>query len=177
MKPSEVLIEASLLAYCELNGIDPATRNDIPMPKKNTYTPVHFGYDDGCARTVLLMIGEWRDGNITLEGHDLDMVTAAFFHLFGYTVEPGLKQFQLRKYKNGVVTHIVDDRMSVYHTDRREKHALSWSLMASDDRPDELRLFVNSTQTKMYMNFSMSKDATAEFGRRLAEAAEWDIAA
>ena len=145
--------------------------------RKRHFTDVQFGYHDGRIDTVRLMISEHQDGDITIEGHDLDMVTAAFFHLFGYTVEPSLKRFQLRKYKNGLTTSIVDDRMSIYHRDRREKHALSWSLMVSDDRPDELRLFVNSTQTKMYMNFMMDKDTTAEFGRRLSEAAQWDVAA
>ena len=145
--------------------------------RKRHFTDVQFGYHDGRIDTVRLMISEHQDGDITIEGHDLDMVTAAFFHLFGYTVEPSLKRFQLRKYKNGWTTHIVDDRMSIYRRDRRKKYALSWSLMVSDDRPNELRLWVESTQAKMYMNFMMDKDTTAEFGRRLAEAAKWDIAA
>ena len=77
----------------------------------------------------------------------------------------------------GPVTEIVDDRMSIFHRGRREEHDLSWSLMRSDMHPDELRLWVQSTQAKMYMNFMMDKATTEEFGRRLAAAAEWEVAA
>ena len=147
------------------------------MARKRHFTDVQFWKYDGRRDTIRLVVTDMEDASITLEGHDLDMVAAAYFHLFGYTVEPGLKQFDLRKYKNGGVTHIVDDRMSIHHPDRRKKHALSWSLMVSDDRPGELRLWVQTTQTKMWMSLNMSKATTEEFGRRLASAAEWEVAA
>lgn len=147
------------------------------MTRKRHFTDVQFGYYDGRVDTVRLMIGEWQDGDLTIEGDDLDMVTAAFFHLFDHTVEPSLKSFGLRKYKNGAVTHIVDDRCGIYGRRWKKRHPLSWSLMESDTRPGELRLFVNSTETKMYMNFMMDKKTTQEFGRRLAAAAEWEVAA
>lgn len=143
---------------------------------KGHHTDVKFGYYDGNVRTVALFVGEMHDASVTLEGHDLDMVTAAYFHLFGHTVEPGLRKFGLRKYKNGAVTTVTDDRMSIYYPDRRDAHELSWSLSVSDSRPGELRLWVESTQTKMWLNFMMDKATTEEFGRRLASAAEWDVA-
>lgn len=76
------------------------------MTRKKHYTDVRFGYFDGNARTVALFIGEMQDGEVVLEGDDLDMVTAAYFHLFGHTVEPGLKTYGLRKYRNAHVTQL-----------------------------------------------------------------------
>ena len=143
------------------------------MPRrKRHYTDVRFGE---CVGAVRLMTDGGQVADLTIEGVDLDMVTAAFFHLFGYAVEPGLKRFQLRKYKNASFATVTDDRMSIYYPSRRKEHALAWSLSSSDDRPGELRLWVQSTQAKMYMNFMMDKATTAEFGCRLAAAAEWDL--
>lgn len=144
------------------------------MSKRKHYTQIQFGYYDGNIRTVRLMIGEWEDGSVTLEGDDLDMVTAAFFHLRGHQVHPGLKHYGLRKYKNGATTEITDDRMS------RKKGSgdpLSYSLSINDARPGDLRLWVESTHTRMWLNFEMDKKAADEFGRRLSEAAEWDAVA
>lgn len=76
------------------------------MTRKKHYTDVRFGYFDGNARTVALFIGEMQDGEVVLEGDDLDMVTAAYFHLFGHTVKPGLKTYGLRKYRNAHVTQL-----------------------------------------------------------------------
>ena len=147
------------------------------MTQKRHFTDVKFGYHDGRRDTVRLMIGYWQDGDITIEGDDLDMVTAAYFHLFGHAVSPGIKHYGLREYKNGAVTHIVDDRCGIYGRRWKKRHPLSWSLMESDGRPGELRLWVQSTETKMFMNFMMDKPTTEEFGRRLAVAAEWEVAA
>lgn len=147
------------------------------MTRKRHHTDVRFGYFDGNVRTVALFIGEGHDGEIVLEGDDLDMVTAAFFHLFGHTVEPGLKRFGLRKYRNAGTVEITDDRLSAYHKDRRHAHDVSFSLSVHDSRPGELRLWAQSTQAKIYMNFMMDRAATEEFGRRLAEAAQWEVAA
>ena len=140
---------------------------------KQHYTEVCFGYGE-THDAIRLMT---QDGRLTMEGDDLDMVTAAFFHLLGYTVEPSLKRFQLRKYKNGVTTTITDDRTTVYHPERRREHELHFSLSVTDDRPDELWLHVAATQAKLYMNLWMDKKTTTEFGRRLSEAAGWDVAA
>lgn len=146
------------------------------MPRRPHYTDVRFGYDDGNVRTVRLMVGQ-DDVSVTLEGGNLDMVTAAFFHLRGYRVEPGLKHYGLRKYRNAGTVTITDDRLSVYHKERRLRHELSFSLSVYDDRPNDLRLWVESTRTKMWMNFEMDVATTEEFGRRLASAAQWEDAA
>lgn len=150
--------------------------------KKHKSTKVSFGWDDGDVRTVMLMIGT-HDAGVTLRGHDLDMVTAAFFHLRGYEVSPGLKKFGLRKYKNGAVTTITADRMHYNERIRREKrtmarhkYPLSISLSTSDTWPGTMRLWIQSTaHPHLWLNFELSKRDTAELGRRLADAAEWDI--
>ena len=147
------------------------------MTTKRHHTDVRFGYHDGNARTVALFIGEMRDGEVVLEGGDLDMVTAAYFRLFGHTVEPGLKSFGLRKYRNAGTVTVTDDRLSVHFPDRRVTHDLSFSLSIHDSRSGELRLWAQSTKFKMYLNFMMDKATTEEFGRRLAEASQWEVSA
>jgi hypothetical protein len=147
------------------------------MTRKRHHTDVKFGYYDGNRRTVALFIGEMQDGELVLDGDDLDMVTAAFFHLFGRTVEPGLRHYGLRKYRNAGTLTVTDDRLSIYYPDRRDAHDISFSLSTHDSRPGELRLWAESTKAKMFMNFMMDKATTEEFGRRLASAAEWEVAA
>ncbi len=143
------------------------------MSRKRRYTDVKFVYYDGNAHTVRLVVGDWEDGSVTLEGDDLDMVTAAFFHLRGYIVEPGLKRYGLRKYKNGGTTTITDDRLS-YRKRNQRVPPVHYSLDANDDRPGQLRLWVQCTRAKVWLNFSMDRKTADEFGRRLAAAAEWD---
>ncbi len=150
-----------------------------PRPSKRYYTDVEFGYDDGNIRTVQIGIHRtgapswWLDASVTLKGVDLDMVTAAFFHLRGYDVWPGLKTYRLRKYKNASTTTITDDRM---HYKKGVVGPLSFQLSNTDDRPDDLRLWVQSTKhTHVWLNIDMNKKTADEFGRRLAEAAEWDV--
>ena len=153
----------------------------VYSPKRH-YTDVQFGYDDGNIRTVQIGItragapSSLLDTSLTLKGRDLDMVTAAFFHLRGYAVTPGIKSFGLRKRKNGVTTTIADRRM---YYKKRVVEPLSFQLSNADDRPDDLRLWVQSTKhTKrphLWLNIKMNEKAANEFGRRLAEAAKWDI--
>jgi predicted secreted protein len=147
------------------------------MTKKRYFSDVKFIYRDsleGTTRTVTLWT---KTAEVVVEGFDLDMVTAAFFHLFGHTVSPGIKHYGLREYKNGAVTHIVDDRLSTKRRQQRQTHPLSWSLMVSDDRPGELRLWVEATTVQMHMILMMDKKTTTEFGRQLAKSAGWEIAA
>ncbi len=143
--------------------------------RKFIHTEIEFGYYDGRSDTVMLILP--GQSAVTLEGDDLDLVTAAYFHLRGHQVSPSIKSFGLRKYKNGAVTTITDDRMSYKKRDKRTEHPLSFSISITDTWPGTLRLWVESTHTKMWFNFEMSKEQTEEFGRRLAEAARWDVAA
>ena len=147
------------------------------MTQKRHHTDVRFGYHDGNARTVALFIGEMQDGEIVLEGGDLDMVTAAHFHLFGHTVEPGLKNFGLRKYRNAGTVTVTDDRLSVYYPDRRDAHEVSYSHSPHDTSPGEQRQGAQDTRPKRALNVVMAEAPTEEFGRRLAEAAQWEVAA
>ncbi len=142
-----------------------------PIPE-NLYTKIQFRWDGGNVRTVMLGLGHY-DASITLKGKDLDMVAAAFFHLRGYVVKPGIKSFGLRKYKNGLTTMVTDDRMSLR---KGVVGPLTYSLSMDDDRPDDLRLWIQSTKhTHVWFNFEMNEKTADEFGRRLADAAEWDI--
>ncbi len=136
------------------------------------YTSIHFGYDDGNVRTVMLGLG-YYDASITLKGNDLDMVAAAFFHLRGYVVKPGIKSFGMRLYRNGATIMVTDDRM---HYKKGVVGPLTYSLSINDDRPGALRLWIQSTKhTHVWFNFEMNEKTADEFGRRLADAAEWDI--
>ena len=142
------------------------------MAKKIHYTQLEFGYDDGYIRTVMLIIGK-HDAAVTLKDRDLDMVTAAFFHLRDYAVSPGIKSFGLRKYKNCATTTITDDRLSLR---KGVVGPLCYSLSINDTRPGDLRLWIQSTKhTHLWLNIEMNEKTADEFGRRLAEAAEWDI--
>ena len=159
------------------------------MTKARHYTQLEFGYSDGDVRTVKLIIGN-HDASVSLRGDDLDMVTAAFFHLRGYAVSPSLRHYKLKKidWENGV-----DDRRMSMLADReilkitrfhkgkeRKGHrsaSLHFSLTTPQGRPDELRLWIQSTaNSSFWLNIMMNKKTADEFGRRLAEAAQWDIA-
>ena len=152
------------------------------MTKPRHYTQLEFGsgYDcDSGTQTVVIRIGNnWDhgDASVTLKGDDLDMVTAAFFHLRGYTVTPGIKQFGLRRYKNYSTTTVTDDRTSLIKGALLVFGPLAYSLSIDDARSGDLRLWIQSTcNSEMWLNIMMNKKAADEFGRLLAEAAEWDI--
>ncbi len=159
------------------------------MTKARHYTPLKFGYDDGDARTVMLIIGNY-DASVSLKGDDLDMVTAAFFHLRGYAVSPSLRHYRLKKI--GWRNEVDDERMSMiadreilkvtrFHKGKELKGhrsaSLHFSLMTPQERPDELRLWIQSTANSSFLlSIMMNKKTADEFGRRLAEAAQWDVA-
>jgi hypothetical protein len=136
------------------------------------YTQLKFGYDDGNARTVMLIIGD-GDAATTLEDNNLDKITAAFFHLRGHAVTPGIKSFGLRKYKNGFTTTVTDDFMSRKRIDVGPTH---YSMSIDDTNPGDLRLWIQSTLDRStWLDIRMNKKTADEFGRRIAEAAEWDV--
>ncbi len=165
-------------------------------PKRH-YTDVEFGYDDGNIRTVQIGItrtgapSSLLDASVTLKGDDLDMVTAAFFHLRGYAVSPSLRHYKLKKIGWENCWWVDDGRMSM--TAKRDilqvtkfrkgkewkghrAASLHFSLSLPHKRPDELRLWIQSTANlSFWLSIMMNKKTADEFGRRLAEAAEWDV--
>ena len=147
-----------------------------------TYSSIEFGYMDGRWDTVLIAVGPKKkgavglsnfDASVTIMGNDLDMVTAAFFSLRDYDLKPGIKSFGLRRRTVREITTVEDDRR---HYRKGIVGPLSYSLSIADDRPRELRLWIQSTQNPdVWFNLFMDKKTTDEFGQRLADAAGWDI--
>lgn len=140
-------------------------------PKTPPFTDVHFGLVDGKRHSVKIAIGEWRTAYVLLEGEDLLNVHAAFVDLFRGGNDEGLEKYDLRRWRDSVASTCVDDqRRNWDRPKQREKHPLSWSLTRLDERPEELRLWVQSTRGGIYMSILMDKETTAEFGRRLEKA-------
>lgn len=148
------------------------------------YSEIEFGYDDGRADTVMIRSGA---ASVTLEGQNLENMTAAVLSLQGYEVKPGIRTLGLRKYKNSRTTTIHDQRMSARR--KRTKDPLHFSVSSSEGdsyemkggarvkRPGTpLRLWAQSTiNPSFHMSFVFSQKDAKEFGERLAEAAGWEL--
>lgn len=145
----------------------------MPRRKRATrkYTDVEFGYDDGRVNTVMLMVG---GASVTLQGEMLDKVTASFFSLHGYGVSPGIRAYKLKKSTPWKGHNVVTDNyMSATKGGPGRKGPLHFTLSTTDGR---LRLWIQSTvHPHFHLNINFSKKDAAEFGRRLAEAAGWDV--
>ena len=147
------------------------------------YDSIEFGYDDGRADTVMVRKGP---ASVTIEGQDLENMAAAVLHLQGYAVQPGLRKLGLRKYKNCRTTTITDQRMSIRKGTRGPLH---FSVSKTDGysyktdsgrvvnrKGTALWIWAQSTvNPSFHMNFVLSKEESEEFGRRLAESAEWEL--
>jgi hypothetical protein len=147
------------------------------------YSEIEFGYDDGRADTVMLRSG---GASVTLEGQDLENVTAAVLSLQGYEVKPGIRTLGLRKYKNCRTTTIHDQRMSA---GKRQCGPLHFSVSSSEGYTRKtsggkkvkvpgipLRLWAQSTTNpSFHMSLVFSEKDLAEFTERLARADRWDL--
>jgi len=149
------------------------------------YSEIEFGYDDGRADTVMVRSGA---ASVTLEGQDLENMTAAVLSLQGYEVKPGIRALGLRKYKNGRTTTIHDQGMSARK--ERAKLPLHFSVSSSEGYSYKtkkgghtikrtgmpLLLWAQSMADPSFnMSFAFSRKDAKEFGERLAEAAGWDL--
>lgn len=147
------------------------------------YSEIEFGYDDGRADTVMVRSGA---ASVTLEGQDLENMTAAVLSLQGYEVKPGIRTLGLRKYKNCRTTTIHDQRASARKKVRGPLHfsvssteGYSYEMKGGNrvKRPGTpLRLWAQSTvNPSFHMSFVFSKKDLAEFTERLARADGWDL--
>jgi hypothetical protein len=145
--------------------------------RARTFTPIKFGYDDGRADTVLLIL---EGARLTLEGELLQRVTAAYFSVHDFAVSPSLRSLGLKK------TIWATPRRAARAATARGNYVVQDSLMRDGRKgplhismsifDGYLRLWVQSTvQRLLYFNIYFSKVDAEEFGRRLAEASEWDI--
>lgn len=146
--------------------------------KRSNYSQVEFGYDDGRADTVMLML---PSASVTLEGKMLDRVTAAYFSLYGYTVTPSPRSLDLIKktpWPGHVVAHDKYRRGG-----ERTKGPLHFTMSLTgsgrkdvDPRRSRLRLWIQSTvHPHFFININFSRQDAKAFGQRLAEAAGWEI--
>lgn len=147
------------------------------------YSEIEFGYDDGRADTVMIRSGS---ASVSIEGRDLENVTAAVLSLQGYEVKPGIRKLGLRKYKNCRTTTIHDQRMSARNPAKGPLHFSASSSEGYSHKTEggnrvkktgmPLRLWVQSTvNSSFHMNFVFSQKDAKEFGERLAEAAGWEL--
>jgi hypothetical protein len=147
------------------------------------YSKIEFGYDDGRADTVLVRSGS---ASVSIEGQDLENMTAAVLSLQGYEVRPGIRALGLRKYKNCRTTTIHDQRANVrngvkgpLHFSVSSTEGYSYEMKGGSrvKRPGTpLRLWAQSTvNPSFHMNFVFNQKDAKEFGKRLAEAADWEL--
>jgi len=154
-----------------------AKRRRVPRLTRRSRSTISFGYEDGAADTVKIIVGErgWQDASFSLKGLDLDLVAAAFFHLRGYAVTPGIRKFKLRSYVNAGIRTVTDQRMSS-RADSLPGN-VSFSLSGPTElssKPHRWRLWIQSmTSPSLWLNIYMDEKTASEFERRLAEAGGW----
>lgn len=142
------------------------------------YSVVEFGYDDGRADTVKLIL---PSSSVTLKDELLEKVGAAYFSLYGYTVTPGVRALGLIKKTPWPGHTVVHDRYM--RAGERAKGPLHFSLSLTgsgrknvDPRHGRLRLWIQSTvHPHMYININFSQKDAKTFGEWLAKAGEWEI--